>query len=141
MEIDYLKYWFGNCLADALSEVLDNQPNDPIEYVALWLLRYRYSMKGNEENSHFSIREEDKKSKGNSMEAQGAKTWTRGDHTQENQQEDQIRERVGECPKAQISTTEVPKRTVSIQASSDPREESLEVESPLGYSMTIVKKH
>eukprot|EP00116_Pleurobrachia_bachei_P016571 sb/3476833/ len=41
VESDYLKRWVGAPLTEALTEVALKRPADPIEYIALWLLRYK----------------------------------------------------------------------------------------------------
>ncbi|KAM9216828.1 DPY30 domain-containing protein 2 [Dugong dugon] len=50
METEYLKRCFGNCLAQALAEVAEVRPSDPVEYLAHWLCHYRKTMKAKEEN-------------------------------------------------------------------------------------------
>lgn len=41
VESDYLKRWIGAPITDALTEVALKRPADPIEYIALWLLKYK----------------------------------------------------------------------------------------------------
>jgi len=41
VESDYLKRWIGSAITDALTEVALKRPTDPIEYIALWLLKYK----------------------------------------------------------------------------------------------------
>ena len=41
VESDYLKKWIGAPITDALTEVALKRPADPIEYIALWLLKYK----------------------------------------------------------------------------------------------------
>ena len=43
LESDYLKRWVGAAITEALTEVALKHPADPIEYIALWLLRYKES--------------------------------------------------------------------------------------------------
>ncbi|XP_036103575.1 DPY30 domain-containing protein 2-like [Molossus molossus] len=49
METDYLKRCFGNCLSQALAEVVKIRPSDPIEYLTHWLYHYRKITKAKEE--------------------------------------------------------------------------------------------
>lgn len=44
MEAAYLKRTVGACLADGLAEVAAMRPSDPIEYLALWMLKYNQNM-------------------------------------------------------------------------------------------------
>lgn len=39
MEADYLKRTIGASLAEGMAEVASKRPSDPIEYLALWLLK------------------------------------------------------------------------------------------------------
>ena len=41
MEAAYLKRTVGTCLADGLAELSIKRPDDPIEYLALWMLKYK----------------------------------------------------------------------------------------------------
>ena len=41
VESDYLKRWVGAPITEALTEVALKRPADPIEYIALWLLKYK----------------------------------------------------------------------------------------------------
>ena len=41
VESDYLKKWIGVPITEALTEVALKRPADPIEYIALWLLKYK----------------------------------------------------------------------------------------------------
>ncbi|KAM8776484.1 DPY30 domain-containing protein 2 [Rhynchonycteris naso] len=50
METNYLKRCFGKCLAQALAEVAEVRPSDPIEYLAHWLYHYRQITKAEEED-------------------------------------------------------------------------------------------
>ncbi len=52
MEAEYVKRNVGNCLAAGLSEVATVRPADPIEYLAIWLLKYKANLKEKEETVH-----------------------------------------------------------------------------------------
>ena len=41
MESDYLRRWIGEPITEALTEAALKRPSDPIEYIALWLLKYK----------------------------------------------------------------------------------------------------
>lgn len=45
MEADYLKRVVGACLAEGLAEVSTMRPSDPIEYLALWILKHKQNLK------------------------------------------------------------------------------------------------
>lgn len=56
MEADYLKRTVGSCLADGLAEVAAKRPGDPIEYLALWMLKYKQNtLQRTEDEVRFSL--------------------------------------------------------------------------------------
>lgn len=61
MEAEYLKRTVGSCLASGLAEVAAKRPADPIEYLALWMLKYKQNTLQRTENgvrnsAHYSGR-------------------------------------------------------------------------------------
>ncbi|XP_020833006.1 DPY30 domain-containing protein 1 isoform X2 [Phascolarctos cinereus] len=44
MESRYLRKFLGQCLSQALADVVKFQPVDPIEYLAFWLYKYKKNM-------------------------------------------------------------------------------------------------
>ena len=50
MEADYLKRTVGSYLGEGLAEVASKRPSDPIEYLALWLLKQKQNIISREVN-------------------------------------------------------------------------------------------
>jgi hypothetical protein len=67
VESDYLKVVLGPILVPALAEICTHRPTDPIEYLAQWLIRWRY----NQELRKADIRK--------AVEVVGLKEWTQAD--------------------------------------------------------------
>nr|XP_017206021.1 DPY30 domain-containing protein 2 isoform X2 [Oryctolagus cuniculus]XP_051689010.1 DPY30 domain-containing protein 2 isoform X2 [Oryctolagus cuniculus] len=64
METEYLKKCFGNCLAQALAEVVKVRPSDPIEYLAHWLYHYRSIAKAKEEHRQEKVQLKEERDSG-----------------------------------------------------------------------------
>ena len=48
MEAEYLKRSVASSLAEGLAEVSSKRPADPVEYLALWLLKHKASLQTRE---------------------------------------------------------------------------------------------
>lgn len=52
MESEYIKRTVGICLSQGLAEVATVRPPDPIEYLAIWLLKFKANQEERDELVH-----------------------------------------------------------------------------------------
>ncbi|XP_050659505.1 DPY30 domain-containing protein 2 isoform X1 [Macaca thibetana thibetana] len=129
METNYLKRCFGNCLAQALTEVAKVRPSDPIEYLAHWLYHYEKTAKAKEKNREEKIQlQEEYDSSLKEMEMTEMLK----------QEEYQIQQNCEKCHKELNSETVSTKKTIFMQEDTNPLEkEALKQEFLPGTSSMI----
>ncbi|XP_013361784.1 PREDICTED: DPY30 domain-containing protein 2 [Chinchilla lanigera] len=127
METDYLKRCFGNSLSQALAEVAQVQPSDPIEYLAHWLYHYRKISAGKQKNRQEKIQLQEEYHR--SLKEKEIMEMMK-------QEEYQIQQQCAECHKEQIYT----EKAMFMQEDTDLSEkEALEQESLPGTSDMITE--
>ncbi|XP_016051034.1 PREDICTED: DPY30 domain-containing protein 2 isoform X2 [Miniopterus natalensis] len=129
METEYLKRCLGNCLAQALAEVVKVRPSDPTEYLAHWLHHYRKVTQAKEEGQQEKTQL--KEEYGNSLKEAHMTEMLK-------QEECHIQQEHEKCQQPLASVASSTKETIFMQENTEPHEkEVLKQECVPGASSTI----